>query len=61
VIHGERHAVRLTVESPSAASFQVERLEEQCRANAKPGLLKRITIAAPAALETLVRVRMDIM
>jgi hypothetical protein len=61
VIHGERHAARLTIESPSRSSFQVERLEEQCRANAKPGILKRITVALPAALETRARIRIDIL
>jgi hypothetical protein len=61
MIHGERHTVRLTIESPAGSCFQVERLDEQCRANAKPGILKRITVALPAALETLARVRVDIL
>jgi hypothetical protein len=60
VVHGQRHAVRLTIESPEGACFAVEELKEQCQANAKPGILKRITIGLPAAIESQVLVRMEI-
>ena len=43
-----------------AELFSVERLEEQCRANDKPGVLKRITCALPAAAEVLARVRIEV-
>jgi hypothetical protein len=60
LLRGERHTVRLTIEAPTTARLHVERLEEQCRANDKPGVLKRITCALPAAAEVLVRVRIEV-
>jgi len=61
LIHGARHALRLTVESPAGAFFSVQALEDECRANDKPGVLKRLTLVLPPALETTVRVRMEIL
>ena len=60
VIHGQRHDLRLTLESPEGFNFSVEELKEQCRLNAKPGVLKRISVTLPVASETQVRVRMEI-
>ncbi len=60
VIHGQRHDLRLTIESPEGLSFSVEKLEEQCRLNAKPGVLKRMNVMLPVASETQIRVRMEI-
>jgi hypothetical protein len=60
LLRGQRHTVRLTIETPTTAHFDVECLEEQCRANKKPGVLKRITCTLPAAAEVLARVRIEI-
>jgi hypothetical protein len=60
VIHGQRHHLRLTIESPEGLSFSVEKLEEQCKLNAKPGVLKRMSVTLPMASETQIRVRMEI-
>jgi hypothetical protein len=60
LIRGQRHTLRLTIESPADAHFQLESLEEQSRANAKPGVLKRLSFVLLAAPETQARVRMAI-
>ena len=60
LLRGQRHTVRLTIEVPTTAHFDIERLEEQCRANDKPGVLKRITCTFPAAAEVVVRVCAEI-
>jgi hypothetical protein len=60
-IHGGRHHLRLTVEAPEGARFRVERLEEQCKANAKAGVLKRLTFVVRAAAHSLARVRMEVL
>lgn len=51
LIRGEQHNLRLTIESPHGATFRVERLEEQSRANNKPGVLSRLSVALPAGAE----------
>jgi hypothetical protein len=61
VIHGRLHDMRLTIESPEGLNFSVETLEEQCKLNAKPGALKRISVMPPVASETQIRVRMEIL
>lgn len=60
VIHGERHALELTIEEPAQSTFQAERLEQACRDNHKPGVLKRITVTLPPAASTRLRLRMRI-
>jgi hypothetical protein len=60
LIHGQQHNLRLTVESPPGASFVLQALEGESRANDKPGILKRLTITMPPALKTCVQVRMEI-
>jgi len=60
LIRGQRHALRLTIEAPAGAQFKLEQLEEQSRANAKPGVLKRLSFVLPAAAESRARVRIAI-
>jgi hypothetical protein len=50
-IQGERHALKLTIVEPAGAAFAAERLEEQCRANQKPGVLTRLSVALPEGAE----------
>jgi hypothetical protein len=59
VIHGRRHDLHLVIESPEGLSFSVEKLEEQSKLNAKPGILKRISVTLPVASEAQIRVRME--
>jgi hypothetical protein len=55
-VRGQRHGLRLTIEQPPGVSFRLEQLEEQSRANGKPGVLKRLCFRLPAgATETSVR------
>ncbi len=60
LIRGQRHTLHLTIEAPACAQFKLERLEEQSRANAKPGVLKRLSFELPATAEPRARVRMAI-
>jgi hypothetical protein len=60
LIRGQRHALKLTIEAPAGAQFALERLEEQSRANAKPGALKRLSFVLPAATQSRARVRMAV-
>jgi hypothetical protein len=59
LIRGERHSLRLTIEAPAGAAFRLERLEEDSKANLKPEVLKRLTVALPPAAEIVTRVRME--
>jgi len=59
LIRGERHSLRLTIETPAGAAFRLERLEEASKANLKPEVLKRLTVALPPAVEIVARVRME--
>ncbi|MBN1451781.1 MAG: heparinase II/III family protein [Anaerolineales bacterium] len=58
-IYGERNHLKMTIEAPQAVRFAVEVLTEQCRANQKPGVLKRITAQLPAAAELEFRLRFE--
>jgi hypothetical protein len=60
VIHGQRHTLQLTVESPEGLRFEVEKLEAQRQADAKAGALKRIGVSLPVAGDVQIRVRMEI-
>lgn len=60
LIHGERRAVCLTIESPADARFSAERLETPCQANAKLKILKRLSFVLPAASEMQARVKMQV-
>ncbi len=48
----------MTIEAPAGTTWRVESLAEQCRQNAKPGVLKRLTFTLPIASEADARVRM---
>lgn len=61
LIQGRRHNLRLTIEQPQGISFALEQLEEQCRANKKPGILKRLSIVLPLALEVEVKIHMEVL
>ena len=58
-VHGQRHALRVTIEAPVGATWRVEALEAQCRQNAKPGVLKRLTFTLPIVGEVEAWVRME--
>jgi hypothetical protein len=60
IIQGQRHHLQLTIESPAGVHFEVEQLTEQCQANAKPGVLKRITVPLPVVSDPQIRVRLEI-
>lgn len=60
MIRGQRHALRLSIEEPAGARFEVEQLEEACRENAKEGVLKRLTFRLPKAQTLLVEVSMEV-
>jgi hypothetical protein len=54
---GQRATLELTVQEPSGAVFHAQRLEEECRANQRDGVLTRLTVDLPAgALHFHVRV-----
>lgn len=57
---GEKRQLRLTIEAPAGASFQVEALEEQSKANSMHGVLRRLSFSLPLAAESTARVRMEI-
>jgi hypothetical protein len=60
VIRGQDYHLQLTIESPEGLHFEVEPLTEQSRANAKAGVLKRITAVLPVATDPQFQVRMEI-
>ena len=60
-LRGERGQLRLTIEQPAGAAFELERLDEQSRANDKPGVLKRLRVVLPPAAEQEISVRMEIL
>jgi len=55
-VSGRRSRLELTVLQPAGAVFQAQRLEEECRANQRDGVLTRLTVALPAG-ETRFQVR----
>jgi hypothetical protein len=60
IIRSQNHQLQLTIESPEGLQFEVESLTEQCQANAKPGVLKRITVTLPVTTDPQFRVRLEI-
>ena len=60
-VRGARHSLRLTIEAPAGASFAVQSLAEDCRANARAGVLQRISAVFPHAPATSVRIRMQVL
>jgi hypothetical protein len=61
LLQGQHHNLRLTIEQPQGISFVLEQLEEQCRANKKPGILKRLSIVLPLTLEVEVKIHMEVL
>jgi hypothetical protein len=61
LIQGQHHDLLLTIEQPQGVHFALERLEEQCKENKKPGVLKRLSVILPLATEVDVRIRMDLL
>ena len=59
-LRSKERQLRMTIESPAGASFRVQALEEQSKANAMQGVLKRVCFALPQAAESKARVRMEI-
>lgn len=47
-IVGKRAALELSVQEPAGAAFQAVRLEAECRANQREGVLTRLSVALPA-------------
>lgn len=60
LIRGERHSLRVTIEQPEGAIFELEELEEQSRANNKPEVLKRLRFVLPRGSAVQARVRMEV-
>lgn len=60
VVRGQRHSLRLTIEAPAGARFKLERLEEECRANNREGVLKRLSFILPADAHMHARVHMQV-
>ena len=58
-VRGEQHTLVLTIESPGAAEFELERMEEASRENSKSGVLRRLTARLPAQREAHFKMRMD--
>jgi hypothetical protein len=58
ILKGQKRSLRLTIESPIGATFALKELSEESQANAKEGILKRLTIKLPAAKLSQTRVRM---
>ena len=61
LIQGQHHDLRLTIEQPQKVYFALERLEEQCKENKKPGVLRRLSVILPLATEVDVRIRMELL
>jgi len=56
-ILGKRSTLELTVQEPAGATFQAARLEEECRANQREGVLTCLTVSLPSgALRFHVRI-----
>ncbi len=60
LVKGQRHSLRLTIESPAGVDFAVQSLEEECKANAKEGVLKRLSVSPPPALQIVFRMRLEV-
>jgi hypothetical protein len=57
VLHGAHHDVCLSITAPVGAVFALEKLDRASQENAKPAVLKRLSIDLPAALVHQVSVR----
>lgn len=61
LIHGERHTLRLSIETPQGAEFHLRRLEDASRQNQKPEVLKRLSLRLPRDSEVTARLRMHLL
>jgi hypothetical protein len=60
LIRRQHHSLRLTLLAPTGAAFAVQALAAESQANDKPAVLKRITLTLPPALETTVRIKIEV-
>lgn len=60
LIRGRQHTLRLTLEAPDGATFELEQLKQHSEANAKPEVLKRLRFTFPVSGSQQARVRMDL-
>lgn len=60
ILYGERSTVAVTITAPSGVVIVLNELEEASRANAKDGVLKRMTFALPRTAETECEVRVEV-
>ncbi|MBI5303854.1 MAG: heparinase II/III family protein [Chloroflexi bacterium] len=60
LVRGKHHELRLIIETPNDAHFALEQLEKASRDNAKPEILKRLSVVLPVQDEPQFRVRMEI-
>ena len=62
LVTGEKHVLQLTIQEPADATFVLEVLEEESRANRKPIPLKRISCAfEPAQRSAVARVLVKVL
>lgn len=59
LLHGTRHTLKLTIESPGGLSFRLDRLDEQSKSNDKPGILSRLSFVLPLATDLQAQIRME--
>ena len=61
VVEGARHRLRLHIEEPAGAEFAVQALADECRANQRGEVLKRLTFKLPAAAraQAVVNIRIE--
>lgn len=60
VVCGQHHRLQITIEEPAGGCFAVEALTELCQANAKPGVLKRLSVVLPLNSRPQFRARFQI-
>lgn len=62
ILHGEKHDLQLTIEEPPGVVFTLATFEEECRANEREGILKRLsfTLEPEKGMQTDVRVRASV-
>ncbi|MCG8353614.1 MAG: heparinase II/III-family protein [Chloroflexales bacterium] len=60
LVFGQRHTLRLEIKQPEGAEFQLECLEEESKVNAKPNVLKRLSVTLAPKVELHVSIRMQI-
>jgi hypothetical protein len=60
VIHGRRHRLRLQIESPSQASFALESMVDDSRANEKVLVLQRLSVGIEGGTTMHLRLRIEV-